>query len=119
MPEVSVIIERRVRMAREGNCIGIAVQYLGHIAVVSAPCPWTIAGVEGMGMLDVEERLLGSQLVSMPADELTQAGNIVVMPMSTDEVIAIDLLHPYGRIVLQEACFPRCSNVLDDGILAG
>ena len=63
LPKVSVVVERRVRVAGERDGIGIIAEQLCHRSVVSAPSPRAVAGVFGVWMLDVEEGFpVGSQL---------------------------------------------------------
>ena len=104
-------------MTREGNRIGVLAQYLCHIAVIPAPSPGAVASVLGMRMLDIEERLLLAQLGGTFGQEVSQAGNVVVMPVCTDEAVSVDLLHPYGRVFLLEASLPRALQIVADTVL--
>ena len=63
-------------------------------------------------MLDVEERLLSIQLTGMLLHQFFQTGNIIGVPMGTNEVIALYGLEPNGCIILPKVFLPHLSRAL-------
>ena len=108
LPEVAVVVERRVGMAGERDGVGVLAQQSRHRSIVATPSPRAVAGVLGVRVLNIEEGLaVGSQFGIMLFEEVREAGNVVlVLPMCTDEVVALDGLHPDGLIVFLEASLP-------------
>ena len=106
-------------MSGECHSIGIPIENTCHSTVILSPCPGTITGILQMWMLDIEERLVCSQLRGMLCQELTQTRYVVVMPMGTNKTISIDLLYPDGRVGLMEILLPHLSRMIIDALLLG
>ena len=96
-------------MARKRNRVRIRRKRLGGKATVVSPRPGAIAGVLGMGMLEVEERQGRIQLVAIggePTRHVAQA-----RPMRANEGVALHGLGEAGRISLLERPFPAALGI--------
>ena len=106
-----------MRVPRESDCIRIVAQQFCDRSIVSSPSPSTVASVLRMSMLDVEERLFASQLGIMLLEELLKSRDVIlILPMCSDEVIALNRLHPNGLIGFPEALFPSLCSLRSDAL---
>ena len=109
-------------MPRKGDSVWVCSKRTGGRAVVAPPSPRAYAGILGMRMLRIEERLGGVNLTGMRTQIVGQAVKLVLFgPVCANEGIALDMLYPKVGIGFLENLLPdprRTRIIIGDCILA-